>query len=180
MLAAFTVLAPAQVSGPHVNQETGQQTYQGNTTDPDFSPYTPEQQNWNRNNLGTAGAGTAHVGSLQHYVIRGNRVWRNDRTLRVRLGWAPPSQEAARVAMVGYEIVGGRIAGTQPIRVVMSCPAAETIGVYQGHATGTLNLNNPFTLRNCSPPVEAVQASCFLIMLAASPARAIWMATRGL
>ncbi len=33
---------------------------------------------------------------------------------------------------------------------------------------------------NCSPPVEAVQASCFLIMLAASPARAIWMATRGL
>ncbi len=34
--------------------------------------------------------------------------------------------------------------------------------------------------RNCSPPVEAVQASCFLIMLAASPARAIWMATRGL
>ena len=30
------------------------------------------------------------------------------------------------------------------------------------------------------PPVEAVQALCSLIMLAASPARAIWIATSGL
>lgn len=59
--------AAAQVQGPiFVDPETGQKTSSGNTTDPDFAPLTPEQQDWNATNLDTNGTGTAPVGNLMH------------------------------------------------------------------------------------------------------------------
>lgn len=154
--------ARAQISGPiFVDPETGQETYGGNTTDPDFSPLTPEQQNWNSSNLDTTGTGTAHVGSLMHY---GSRVGDfDDRAAGIRpvyLRWTAPAQDVSRVRMVEYTILPGRYSGSQPVRIVATCPGTgyESFRMYRlvqaGTALtlsgGTLDLGQPVMLEKCS------------------------------
>ena len=110
LLATLTVPALAQVSGPIIGP-SGEQTHTGHTTDPDFSPYTPEQQRWDRQHLDMAGTGTAHVGSLRNYVIQVARFFgARKETRRARLGWTALSQHEAMVQMVGG------MAGPDPIR----------------------------------------------------------------
>ncbi|MCY4260174.1 MAG: hypothetical protein OXC91_07925 [Rhodobacteraceae bacterium] len=163
-LLAITLPAavPAQVSGPiFVDPETGQETYSGNTTDPDFAPLTPEQQSWNADNLDTTGTGTAHVGRLMHYGSGvGHFESRAAGTRPVYLRWTPPAQDASRVQTVDYEILPGRHSGSQPVRIVTDCPGTgfESYRMYRlvqaGTALtvsgGTLDLAQPVRLEKCS------------------------------
>ncbi len=162
-LAAFALPAQAQVSGPIlVDPETGQETYGGNTTDPDFSPYTPEQQNWDRNNLDTTGTGAGHVGVLARYVIRLPAFFsrRPNQRHTIDLRWTPPTQRAGEVQTVEYEILPGRHSGSQPVQIVETCPSDgyEAHRMYRlvsaGNALtmngGTLDLSQRITLHKCS------------------------------
>ncbi len=156
-LAAFALPAQAQVSGPIlVDPETGQETYGGNTTDPDFSPYTPEQQNWDRNNLDTTGTGAGHVGVLARYVIRLPAFFsrRPNQRHTIDLRWTPPTQRAGEVQTVEYEILPGRHSGSQPVQIVETCPSDgyEAHRMYRlANVTGTtLDLGQPVMLEKCS------------------------------
>ena len=150
MVAAFAIPAQAQISGPYVSPN-GQETYEGSTTDPNFSPYTPQQQNWDRNNLETTGTGEGHIGTLRRYEINAGGVSRGNKTLNIQLGWMPPSADAGRVKDVDFKIMGGRRAGSQPIRVITGgCPPGKHGSLYKMTSGGTLDLNDAFTLQKCS------------------------------
>ena len=153
-LVAMLMAGPvwAQVSGPIlVDPNSGQQTYGGNTTDPDFSPLTPEQQNWNANNLSIDGTGTSYVGSLERYEVNaGERVGMQ---FNVNLRWTPPpSQNSHMVGLVEYEFMGGRRSGSQPMKVMATCPEGTfSDRLYGGRApTGMLNLEQMVSLTKCS------------------------------
>ncbi|MCY4350413.1 MAG: hypothetical protein OXC25_11265 [Thiotrichales bacterium] len=157
-LVATVLAAPvgAQVSGPiFIDPETGQQTYDGNTTDPDFSPYTPEQQNYDRNNLDTSGAGTASVGSLGRYEIQAPSFSVNsgEQTKQIGLLWT--ANGAGNVKMVEFDIMPGRKGGTRSryARVVAgSCPPGESHNVYAitNVNASKLDLSQPVMLKKCS------------------------------
>ena len=148
-LAAFAIPAQAQVSGPHVGPN-GQETYPGgDTTDPDFSPYTSERQRWDRNNLDTDGIGQGYVGSLARYQVQA-RVHGANR-LEINLGWTPPSAHAGSVSSVSYKVMGGRRPGSQPVRIVPSCPGGFSDNVYEGISpVGNHDLNGRVNLAKCN------------------------------
>ncbi|MCY4237436.1 MAG: hypothetical protein OXC93_03640 [Rhodospirillaceae bacterium] len=156
-LAATMIAAPvwAQVSGPYVSPN-GQETYpDGDTTDPNFNPYTQEQQNWDRNNLDTTGTGTAHVGSLMHYGSGVTGFYDHHAATRpIYLRWTAPMQDADRVQTVEYEILPGRHSGSQPVQIVGSCPSDgyESYRMYRlANVNGTtLDLGQPVMLKKCS------------------------------
>ena len=158
-IAAALVAIPAgpvwaQVSGPiSVNPETGQQTY--DTSSGSHPWLTPEQQNWNSNNLDTTGTGTAFVGSLMHYTSRvSDFSVRTADTRSIYLRWTPPSQDADRVQTVDYKILPGRHTRSQPIRIVDNCPSTgyESKSMYHLVSTtnNTLDLSQSVTLEKCS------------------------------
>ncbi|MCY4339904.1 MAG: hypothetical protein OXE48_00810 [Gammaproteobacteria bacterium] len=147
--------ALAQVSGPiDTDEESGQQTYQGNTTDPDFSPYTPEQQSWDRDNLSTTGTGTALVGALGSYQVNLPAFsWREANEKSVNLGWMHPAGSGV-IGVVRYQILPGRRSNSTPAQIVDSCPSdsAESFRMYQimNGANNMLNLGQSLRIKKCS------------------------------
>jgi len=96
----------------------------------------------------------AFVGSLARYQIQASAS--GPRVVNVNLRWTPPPSHAGEVDSVDYKIMGGRRPGSQPVKIVMSCPEGGFAdNTYSGiQAMGNYDLTTPIELVKCKKPLK--------------------------